>query len=447
MSELFERARSAQDLIPALDCNNTTYMQSHEIAWCVDYMHRLAAESGAPAREDAIVNPEHEICRNLDVRTFPFPVVETRDTIRLEGNGVRVHFVQLTKPERAPVLNTSNGYVYEWIAHEAGVNYEHAKAAAERKVHNGVKGELAEIRSTSELSWIQNALEIDSPTWVDKHVVFQGDRWTYRDEESGDAIDTLVAKDRTTNDCKDASHPCYLDQGSHRLYIDWVPGEGGSTLNHDRSRIETAEAEPRAFGYLVRYAPQATPTTGDVDGDGTEEPLRYEPSSGEFLVGDEPVFVFPSKHIRPDPEGKNGLRTFTGDFDGDGRLDFAIHVRSKSEFRIATRTGNTRVQRMGTSTDLPLVGDFDKDGSDEIAIYSQGMRAFYYSNFERAGMVYGARMRLNYTGSFQAMSGDTDGDGRDEFILYHPSAEFLISQIGSTSTTFGSRMQTAIALV
>ena len=172
---------------------------------------------------------------------------------------------------------------------------------------------------------------------------------------------------------------------------------------------------------------------GDVDGDGTEEPLRYEPSSGEFLVGDEPVFVFPSS-IRPDPEGKNGLRTFTGDFDGDGRLDFAIHVRSKSEFRIATRTGNTRVQRMGNSTDLPLVGDFDKDGSDEIAIYSQGMRAFYYSNFERAGMVYGARMRLNYTGSFQAMSGDTDGDGRDEFILYHPSAEFLISQIGSTST-------------
>ena len=86
-------------------------MQSHEIAWCVDYMHRLAAESGAPACEDAIVNPEHETCRNLDVRTFPFPVVETRDTIRLEGNGVRVHFVQLTKPERAPVLNTSNGYV------------------------------------------------------------------------------------------------------------------------------------------------------------------------------------------------------------------------------------------------------------------------------------------------------------------------------------------------
>ena len=94
----------------------------------------------------------------------------------------------------------------EWIAHEAGVNYEHAKAAAERKVHNGVKGELAEIRSTLGAELDQNALEIDSPTWVDGHVVFQGDRWTYRDEESGDAIDTLVAKDRTTNDCKDVRH-------------------------------------------------------------------------------------------------------------------------------------------------------------------------------------------------------------------------------------------------
>ena len=228
-------------------------------------------------------------------------------------------------------------------------------------------------------------------------MVFQGDRWTYRDEESGDAIDTLVAKDRTTNDCKDASYPCYLDQGSHRLYIDWVPGEGGS-LNHDRSRLETAEASlgPLVTWCATHHRRRRPPVTSMVT---VLKNHSATTSSGEFLVGDKPARL-PSS-IRPDPEGKNGLRTFTGDFDGDGRLDFAIHVRSKSEFRIATRTGNTRVQRMGTSTDLPLVGDFDKDGSDEIAIYSQGMRAFYYSNFERAGMVYGARMRLNYTGSFK----------------------------------------------
>jgi hypothetical protein len=60
-----------------------------------------------------------------------------------------------------------------------------------------------------------------------------------------------------------------------------------------------------------------------------------------------------------------------GDFDGDGRSDFAI-MRSEAGrlvFYILHRNGSVRAAQWGLATDFAVPGDYDGDGKQDIAIY------------------------------------------------------------------------------
>ncbi len=91
----------------------------------------------------------------------------------------------------------------------------------------------------------------------------------------------------------------------------------------------------------------------------------------------------------------------------------------------------------GIGGDIPLVGDWDGDGCDSLAIYRPGESRFYGSNSNKTQP---ADFSFNFgrVGD-RPLSGDFNGDGRDDFGLHRPDTglvRVVFEQAGPADLTF-----------
>ncbi|MEZ5426645.1 MAG: FG-GAP-like repeat-containing protein [Pyrinomonadaceae bacterium] len=122
-------------------------------------------------------------------------------------------------------------------------------------------------------------------------------------------------------------------------------------------------------------------------------------------------------------------KPYTGDFDGDGRADFAVQRpvdfnapsnASAAVFLILTANGEIRQEYFGLASDRLVPGDYDGDGKTDIAVargfnhsnqpidwfirYSGGQPDGYFS--------FGKGVNTNFA------QGDYDGDGKTDIALW-----------------------------
>jgi hypothetical protein len=68
--------------------------------------------------------------------------------------------------------------------------------------------------------------------------------------------------------------------------------------------------------------------------------------------------------------GENGYVPVPGDYDGDGRTDYAVWQPSSATwFVIRSRDGGQISQQWGQDGDMPVPGDYDGDGKTDYAIW------------------------------------------------------------------------------
>ena len=114
------------------------------------------------------------------------------------------------------------------------------------------------------------------------------------------------------------------------------------------------------------------PYPGDFNGDGKQDfAVQQEsptnPGTGIFYIAINGSFEFSSAEW-----GSLSDTLISGDFDGDGRSDITVGRFDENDvlwWYVLERDGGMRFVPWGNWPDLPVPGDYDGDGQDDFAIY------------------------------------------------------------------------------
>jgi len=119
-----------------------------------------------------------------------------------------------------------------------------------------------------------------------------------------------------------------------------------------------------------------------------------------------------------------------GDYDGDGRADYAVFRPSTGTWIIQqSRAGLTQFQ-FGTSKDKPIPADYDGDGKTDRAVFrpSEGN---WYIGFSDSGDFAIVSWGL---GTDALVPADYNGDGKTEVAVFREGVWYMRSLFAPTTT-------------
>jgi Tol biopolymer transport system component len=232
--------------------------------------------------------------------------------------------------------------------------------------------------------------------------------------------------------------------------------------------LRTSNAAGSAnFTFTFGGQPGDLPVAGDWNGDGRTDLGIFR--DGTFIRGVVKTTAdcprcFPVTSIDPlDPLafGQAGDLPIAGDWNGDGIDDVGVYRSNTSTFVLRVPVTSTIVPchgcppqtstritivtaQFGSAGDLPVAGDWDNDGKDTIGVFHQGVFLLTNDFFETNGSsVFGVIGDL-------PMTGDWTGSGSRRLGLFHPSTATmsLETQLGNGPTitfTFGTAADLPVA--
>ena len=123
----------------------------------------------------------------------------------------------------------------------------------------------------------------------------------------------------------------------------------------------------------------------------------------------------------------NTYTAISGDWNGDGVDTVGMYSSSTGMFYLSNAVGNTTITTWSLSFVygdagaglVPVVGDWNNDGTDTIGLYNPATSYFYLRNSNTTGY---ADITLQYgtaNGGWTPMAGDWNGDGTDTIGLYN----------------------------
>ena len=216
---------------------------------------------------------------------------------------------------------------------------------------------------------------------------------------------------------------------------------------------ETEYTKPNRWGWLgFSYVENGTergniPLAGDVNGDGSDDLIQvtlhgdaWVALSEETRYGDPSRWGWLGYSFRRGEPGQNGSIPLTGDADGDGNDDLIqitgygdawVALSEETRYGAPKRWGWPGFNYAPFDGLYPLSGDVDGDGLDDlIQITPTGDPWVALST----GNGYGASSRWGWSdfyydeeNGYYPMTGDVNVDGMDDLIMITPSGEILVA--------------------
>ncbi len=173
-----------------------------------------------------------------------------------------------------------------------------------------------------------------------------------------------------------------------------------------------------------------TPIVGNWDGStgvgagSADTPGLYDPATGTFFLKNTNGAGGADIALTFGPGGAGAIPV-VGDWDGNGSTTIGIYVPSTGTFFLknSNLTGGADIVFSfgpGPSTLLPVIGDWDNNGVDTIGLYNPVTGDFFLKNSNAPG---GADLVFSFGpgGDFVPLGGDWNSDGTDTIGLYSPS--------------------------
>ena len=173
--------------------------------------------------------------------------------------------------------------------------------------------------------------------------------------------------------------------------------------------LQSASSVPdiRAFG-----TNGDRPVPGDYDGDGKTDFAVFRASEGNWYVNSSL-----SNSVQIKNWGTIGDKPVQGDYDGDGKTDFAVYRPSTGTWWITRSSDNgSSTVVFGISTDRLVQGDYDGDFKTDVAVYRNGT---WFITLSSNSSVVTQNFGL---ASDLPVSGDFDGDGKFDLAVFRPSS-------------------------
>ena len=188
-------------------------------------------------------------------------------------------------------------------------------------------------------------------------------------------------------------------QGSHVLWVE-TP-----------DLIGRIEAKVREFGGAFHWGLNDSLNATDVVGSyprlDTWRRVRWQLTKGGT------VRTFDSDFTRRCGLSAPPLPALAGDYDHDGKTDFAVWRPADAMWWfIDSSTGTTRQVQFGKPSDIPVPGDYDGDGSTDLALFDPYTAAWRTPK--------GKPVKWGQVGDIPVPS-DYDGDGKTDFAVWRPS--------------------------
>lgn len=209
----------------------------------------------------------------------------------------------------------------------------------------------------------------------------------------------------------------------------WGPPNGGPVTNLVTNRYSLCEVGKSIY---VRVE-------GDFDGDGKPDFAFWRPRDGTWYIvpSSNPVASYVQQWGLP------GDIPVAADYDGDGKTDLAVWRPSNGTFYVIPssnappNTGNVAANysvQWGLPGDIPQIADVDGDHKSDFVVWRPSTGTWYSSLSTGTGSgVPQNSLQFGLRGDIP-VAGDFDGDGKSDAAVWRPSTGTWYVMQSSTST-------------
>ncbi len=225
----------------------------------------------------------------------------------------------------------------------------------------------------------------------------------------------------------------------------WRPSTGRFYLDADGSRTWTAGVDVVTDSFSPRTD---LPVAGDWNGDGTEDLGAWRPKTGRFhLDADGSRTWTEGVDVKTDSFGIRSDVPVAGDWNGDGTDDIGVWRPSTGRFYLdadGSRTWTAGIDVItdpfGVPSDIPVAGDWNGDGTNDIGVWRPSTGRFYLDIDGSRTWTVGVDVITDPFGipGDVPVAGDWSGDGTDDIGVWRPSTgRFYLDADGSHTWTSG----------